>query len=468
MTQPPPPTEPPPSAVGDDLGLGLRLPGSGTVDEHGRRRTHPITPLVNGASAVPVGFVVLIAFGSSVLGSGDGRLIGLVALLLVIPVLVAALSYLAWRNTWYWFDDDGDFRVDSGIVTKQQRRLQLSRLQSVDVTQPFVARFFSMAEVSVEVAGEGGSRLRLRYLSLADARELRSVVLARAAGLRHDAGEAPEAPIATVRPNDLLVSLLLRSSTAGLLLVSIALVVITVLTQGAFGLVLALFTGGVPIFAVVGEFMRYFNFTASSSPDGLRLRFGMTRTQTRTVPPGRVQAIEFVEPLLWRRRGWVRLRVNIAGTQDQERRGGREETLLFPVASAELARDLVQRVLPGLQLDDLTWQTAPDRAWWCAPIQWRRLAVGWDDAVFVARSGRITRRLAVIPHARTQSVRLTQGPVERALRLASVHVDSTPGPIQVTGSYLDAATARQVADEQAARAGRGRATDRTTRWAQDT
>ncbi len=466
---PAPPPGPPasPSAVGDDLGLGLTLPGAGTVDAQGRRRVHPITPLVHGVAAVPIGIVIFIAFSSNLLVGGDVRLFGILTLLLAVPIVVVAWSYLSWRNTWYWFDEDGDFRVDSGVLTRQQRRLQLSRLQSVDVTQPFVARIFSMAELSVEVAGSGDSRARLRYLSLADARALRSQVLARAAGLHHDAGEAPETPIATVAPNTLLISLLLRSSTAFLLLLSAGVIVITVLTQGAFGLVLALFTGGVPLFAVVGEFMRYFNFTVSSSPDGLRLRFGMTQTQARTVPPGRVQAIELVEPLLWRRRGWVRLRVNIAGAGRQDRSSGREETLLFPVAGAELATDLVHRVLPGLRVDQLVWHEAPARSRWRAPIQWRRLAVAWDDDVLAVRRGRITRRLAVIPHARTQSVRLTQGPWERRLDLASVHVDSTPGPVKLAGEHLDAAFARQVADEQSDRAGHGRASDRSTHWAAD-
>ena len=464
--EPAPEPAPPPSAVGDDLGLGLTLPGAGTVDERGRRRAHPITPLVHGVSAVPIGIVIFIAFSSNALVNGDARIFGVLVLLLAVPIVVVAWSYLSWRNTWYWFDDDGDFRIDSGVLTRQQRRLQLSRLQSVDVTQPFVARIFSMAELSVEVAGAGDSRARLRYLSLADARSLRNQVLARAAGLRHDAGEAPETPIATVAAKDLLVSLLMRSSTAFLLVVSVAFVAITVLTQGAFGLLLALVTGGVPLFTIVGEFMRYFNFTVSSSPDGLRLRFGMTQTQARTVPPGRVQAIELVEPLLWRRRGWVRLRVNIAGAENQDRRSGREETLLFPVAGPELAADLVQRVLPGFRLDEIVWHSAPERSRWRAPVQWRRLAVGWDGSVLAVRRGRITRRVAVIPHARTQSVRLTQGPWEHRLDLASVHVDSTPGPVKLTAEHLDAAFARQVADEQADRAGQGRASDRSTHWAQ--
>ncbi len=465
MTMPGPGSSP--SNVGDDLGLGVTLPGHGTVDAAGRRRVHPISPLVHGVSALPVGFIIVIAFSFGMVEKlGPVGLLVAVSLAVLFGVLVTAWKYLAWRNTWYWFDDDGDFRVDSGVLTRQQRRLQLSRLQSVDVAQPLVARFFSMAEVTVEVAGTQDSRLKLQFLTLDEARALRSEILARAAGLRHDAGEAPEAPIASVTPRDLAVSLLLRSVTAGLLLVTILIVFVTVLSSGWGGLGIALITGGLPILIVITEFIKYFNFTVAQSPDGLRMRFGLAKTETRTVPPGRVQAIEFVEPFLWRRWGWVRVRVNIAGVGHEDANGNKEETLLIPVATRAVAEDLVQRVLPGLDIDGMAWHEAPERSRRRAPIQWRRLAVAWDDSVFAARSGRVTRRLTVIPHARTQSVRVTQGPWERALDLASVHVDSTPGPVRITGRHLDAMTARNVADEQSVRAEQARAEDHSIRWAE--
>ena len=456
-----------PSNVGDDLGLGLTLPGSGTVDDVGRRRVHPISPLVHGVSALPIGFIIVIGFSFGMVEKlGPIGLLVAVGLAVIFGLLVTAWKYLAWRNTWYWFDEDGDFRVDSGVLTRQQRRLQLSRLQSVDVAQPLFARFFAMAEVTVEVAGSQDSRLKLQFLTLVDARALRSEILARAAGLRHDVGEAPEAPIASVTPRDLAVSLLLRSVTAGLLLLTILIVVVTVLSSGWGGLGIALITGGLPILIVITEFIKYFNFTVAQSPDGLRMRFGLAKTETRTVPPGRVQAIEFVEPFLWRRWGWVRLRVNIAGVGHEDANGNKEETLLIPVATRAVAEDLVQRVLPGLAVDGMMWHEAPERSRRRSPIQWRRLAVAWDDSVFAARSGRVTRRLTVIPHARTQSVRVTQGPWERALDLASIHVDSTPGPVKISGRHLDALTARNVADEQSVRAEQARAGDHSIRWAE--
>ncbi len=454
-----------PSRIGDDLGLGLAVPDIGPVDASGRRRVHPITPVVQGVSILP--FAVFLAFvsGGGILSQlGLGAFAGAVVLILLIVGVVIAFGYLRWRNLTYWFDGDGDLRVDSGVLTRKERRLQLSRLQAVDVAQPFFARLFSMAELSVEVAGSGDSRVKLQYLTLAQARALRNEVLARSAGIHQDAGEAPENVLAKVPARDLAVSLLLRTSTVTLLLISAAFLAITVMTQGWGGLILAVVTGGVPFLIVVSEFLRYYGFTVSDSPDGLRTRFGLLRTETRTVPPGRVQSIEFVEPLLWRRWSWVRVRVNIAGV-GTDLGNKKVETLITPVAPKGEAVQLVQRLLPGLDLDAMGWQAAPVRCRRRSPIQWRQIAVAWDAVVLATRRGRITRRLAVIPHARTQSVRVTQGPWERALDLASLHVDTTPGPVSVTAPHLDASVAWQVAQEQADRAHHGRGTDTSTHWA---
>ncbi len=131
----------------------------------------------------------------------------------------------------------------------------------------------------------------------------------------------------------------------------------------------------------------------------------------------------------------------------------------WPVALA-----IVARVLPGVDLGAIRTLPAPERSRRRAWIQWRQLAVGWDDQVFITRSGRIVARWDVVPHARTQSVRVTQGPWQRSLGLASVHVDSTPGAVKIIGLHRDAAEARRLAQEQADRATVARAGDRSLRW----
>ena len=472
------------SAIGDDLGLGIALPGSRLLDSQGHRKVHPISPLVHAVAVFPAMGGLAIALGVSGWTSIIERIEDLTFLAFLPPllkaiaaiavlafglsILVAAYQYLAWRALSFWIDDDGDLRIQSGVLTRNLRRVQLSRIQAVDVTQPFAARLFSMAVLVVEVAGQSDSRVQLKFLTLSDAREIRREVLARSAGLSGDTQEAPQNVVTTVPARRLALSLILRVATLGLLLATAIILTFGYLSEGWGGIAIAAVTGGIPLIVVVSEFMRYYGFTVAQSPDGLRLRYGLLRTESRTVPPGRVQAIDLVEPLLWRRFGWTRVRVTIAGVgTETTSSSNQQETLLLPVATLSEAQDIVLRVLPDLDTTALTWVHAPRRAWKRSWIQWPNLAAGWDEHTFAIRRGRITRHTAALPHARTQSVRWTQGPWERALNLGSMHVDITPGPVTISALHLDANQARTIATYQANAARQGRRSDRSLHWAEE-
>jgi putative membrane protein len=69
-----------------------------------------------------------------------------------------------------------------------------------------------------------------------------------------------------------------------------------------------------------------------------------------------------------------------------------------------------------------------------------------------------------VPHARVQSVRLTQGPLQRRLSLATVHLDTSPGPVQPTAHHRDAADARALVDAEVVLAAKARAAARPDQW----
>jgi putative membrane protein len=433
-----------------------------------RRRTHPLTPLVASVRTLGVLVGVFVVFGTGGLrdlAANVGGLLGVLLLLgalLLLFAIALGFNYLAWTRTEYFFDESGDFRLDSGVLQRNERRVTLSRLQSVDTTRPLLGRVVGLSQVRIEVAGSGDSRVLLSYLTDAQAQALRAEIIARAAGMSPDVGEAPELVLTTVPTGDLVVSLLLRSETVLLVAVTLLIVLSVTATEGPSGLLLILVTGGLPLFALFGQFGRFFGFTVADSPDGLRLRHGLVNVQSQTVPPGRVQAIEISEPLLWRRKGWVRVTLNVAGLQGDE--GGQQDHVLLPVAPHEVARQIIWRVMPGVDPAVMDFQPAPDRARRRAWFQFRNLGVAHDDRVFAARRGFLTRRVAVIPHARTQSVGVSQGPWQRRLGLASVQVDSTPGPVSIVALHRSAGEARRIAEDQLLRAAASRATGPRDRW----
>ena len=425
------------------------------------RRLHPLTPVARTTSVTPGILLAVLFFGA---GSGWARLIGAVVALAVLYTVVLGLMYLEWSRYSFGFDDAGDFRVERGVIQHSHQKVQLSRLQSVEVTQPFIPRLFGLAEVIVEVAGAGDSRVRVSYLDNDSAHALRNEIIARSAGVEATAPSAPERMLTEVDNGELLLSLLLRFRTLALFVLTGLLLVTSFLTGGWGAIGIALVTGGVPAFGVANEFLLRYGFTVAESPDGLRIRHGLTSTVANTVPPGRVHAVGFSSGPIWRMFGWVRVVVDLGGNPGSGDNNRRDSTTLIPVTDWDTALDVVARVLPGVDLRDIAFTPVPRRARWRAPVQWRRIGYAVHERVFIARRGRIEQWQTVVPHGRVQSVRISQGPWERSLRLASLHLDTVPGPVHVRVPHTDAATIRDLAEEEQDRARAARIGAGPERW----
>jgi putative membrane protein len=508
------------------------------ADDLAWRRMHPVTPAVKGWKVLAA-MLAVVAWNAADDVRDLAEWLGVRAWLYLagVIVLVALIGFgysaIAWRMTRFAVTDDA-VHLRSGVVFRQQRQARLDRLQAVDVVQPLLARILGLSELRLEVAGGAGSAVSLAFLREAEAEQLRAELLARAAGIHRgrrpaaapaapaapvpagpaplplgtepdalpalDAAAAPSATVPVEQPADdgwddvapvaperpvyevpvgrLLVSTLLSATTFWLVAV-IAGVVVLIATSGrlesAFVLLPALL--GVVSYTWT-RFNRGANFRAAISPDGIRLRHGLTEARAQTVPPGRVQAVRVTQGLLWRRPDWWRVEVNVAGYgsgTDQTQ----SENVLLPVGTRDEAMLALWLVLPDLGTADPRalvdaglagsageggWAVAPRRSRWLDPIGWRRHGVTVTERALVLRSGVLTRQLVVVPHERTQSLGLAQGPLQRRLGLASFQLHSTPGPVAPRVDHLDARVAAGLLDEQATRARTARAGAGPEQW----
>ncbi len=423
-------------------------------------RLHPLTPVATALPMVVALFVMTQFIGGG--GAWQVPVAGIpaaVIILIVGSVVLVAYRYLLWQRFEYWFDSVGDLRIDSGLFYRNERKVQLSRLQAVDIERPLLARVFGLATLKIDIAGTGDSKVMLAYLSNDDALMLRVELLSRAQVSGQPADDTTETVIHSVAASNLLMSLLLRTTTALLLALTALIFLFTFATSGPSGLLLLPLTGGIPLLLVVTEFFNLYGFTVAKAHDGVRLRYGLLRTQSQTVPMGRVMAVEIIEPLLWRRKGWVRVRLTIAGVAGESNDGSSVRSILLPVSSRAVADEVLSHVLPGVDVEAVPLVSAPQKTRWRAPIQGARLAFGHNDRVFVSRHGRVTRHLCVVPHARTQSVSIVQGPWERSLGLSTLRVDIPPGPIKVEALHFPAEQMKEAADAQVIRARTSRSGD---------
>jgi putative membrane protein len=394
-----------------------------------------MSPVVRGGRAV-ITLVALLALASAQRQNGDQGRIGLDVAIVVLVVLVGLVNWLVTR----WSFDGVTLRFETGLLRRDARQLPVARIQAVDVAQPLLARFFGLAELKITLAG-GGRQTRLAYLSEPRANELRAALLAAHHG-QHPATPEPAEVAGLVVPTGRLVASVVLSAPS-FLLVLLVMGVVVVGLESRKGLAGALVVFLGYLFAMAAAVWNRFNvlygFTVASAPDGIRIRRGLLGTVSETIPVRRIQAVRQIEPLLWRLLGWCRLEVDLARVPGREGGGGgsgQVRKTLLPVGSRALAETLRSLVIGSVAFEP----TRPPRpALVKSPLSYHFLAAGHDGTIAVATTGRVCRRTCWVPLEKLQSIRRVQGPVQRRLGLATVHVDVAGR--QVEAEFRDRAVA---------------------------
>ncbi|SDM01444.1 PH domain-containing protein [Arthrobacter sp. ok362] len=483
----------------------------GNVDA-GWLRVHPASPFVRGwvALAALLFFFGRDSFERLLQGDPvfDERLAGRAPWLLLGGGTLLLLTVLGYVLSWYFtrYQVAGGYvRVNTGFLFKQQRQARLDRVQAIDVIQPLLARIFGLAELRFEVADAGESAVRLAYLRADEARQLRATILARASGAADGtpspepgqretaAEEAPEQVVLTVPPPRLVGSLLLSEQSVAIVAGGIASVLLSAVTENRNFAVFLIPAAIGLVASYWSSFNKGYNFTAAVSPDGIRLRYGLLDTQAQTVPPGRIQALKVSQPPLWRMFGWYRVQVNVAGYGLAASAGeGSARTTLLPVGSLADVLEILSLVLPdpgtqdplgvftagitGLadaagtpssgdgQDTDGGFVTSPRRARFLAPLGWRRNGFTATETALLLRSGRWWRSFVVVPHQRTQSMALQQGPLARRFRVADLVLHTTAGPVAPRLIQAGLDEGRALLDAQSARARAARKRQKSEHW----
>ncbi|MCU4296694.1 hypothetical protein D3I60_06310 [Brevibacterium permense] len=572
-------------------------PGTEAAAPEVWHRVHPLTPILESLGVL-VGIFIAAAYGlqnffqSAVEDLASGRSVNLtfaewlgahplvilavVGGIILIMVLTAFFSWLAWRVMGYRVDAEAIY-YRRGLLSKKLRKARLDRVQSINLQQKLLPRMLGMAELVFDVAGGTDSNISLKYLSKKRAEELRDELLAavkakkNASATSADAapgaaadhggteahagagsgagagaarfragdhgspgpgpdGEQPgidrsvpersadsigvrlskrlgvladdvsheaerslndllapynlsadvgeEGEIIRVPAHRVIVSSLLSTGTLISVGVIIAVVVIAVvfLLVGIEEAFLPILIGGLPgIFAAFAGFKKNLdnaNFVVRISEDGLAVSHGLFSTSRKVIPLDRLQAVCLHQPLLWRWAGWWRAEYNIASDG-----GKNDENLLLPVGDIDQALLMVGLALPdpqlpeGISADGLVrsamydrksthpdaaaaeemFRAQPRSSRILDPLVWKRRAYALTESLLVLRLGVLDRRVDFVPHVRVQSLRYYQGPLMRALKLGSVAVHSTAGPIAPLVKHQDAEAAKRFFTEHAER-----------------
>ncbi len=460
------------------------------------------------------------------------------ALLAIVVVLLLCLGafYLSWRMHSFRITGDA-VEVRSGILFRTQRKARLDRIQGINIVRPVLARIFGAAKLDISVAGHDAN-VQLAYLGSSLADGLRGDVLRLASGVRASEAEsrppevtesfgepgpqggmagpdgspagvqgaaaaggavsglvtrrvnefiapeldptvAPPQSVVKIPPLRLLGSLVLSGFTIFLLVV-VALLVIGVSTGRVWLLFVVLpgLLGSASFY--INRFTKSLRYSIAGTPDGVRVGFGLLSLSNETLPPGRIHAVEVLQPLLWRPFGWWQIRIDTAGHSKEKGAAGQPNTTMLPVGDAADVARVLGLVLPDFATDAHremivagmtsrgrdSYVGSPRRAAWVRPLSWKRNGYSIVDGVILLRRGAVWRSLAMVPLARLQSLEIQQGPIDRMLGLAGARLHTVSGPVRPRLAALDAPQSVHLFDDVAAGAIASAQSDRSHRWAE--
>jgi putative membrane protein len=457
-------------------------------------RLHPATPLLRGGIvfiAIAGYFVsqarqqlIDLFFGDPhahddgdplVFLTANGRLpLALLAIAGVL-ILIVVIFYLSWRVHTFRITDEV-VEVRSGLIRRSLRKGRLDRIQGINIVRPFFARLVGAARLEIDVAGHDAN-VRLDYLSSSNADGLRLDILRLASGTRQreaalaapdsrgfieqrvaefiapelDPNLAPPESVVKVHVGRLVGSILLHDTTFTLLVLIAAAAVGSAVT-GRFFAIYAL----VPLVLGLGSFLfrrftKSLRYSIASTPDGVRVGFGLLTLSNETLPPGRIHSIEVRQPILWRFPGWWEIKVNRASKSNAKGADAQRNTTILPVGNLDDVIRVLGLLLPATSDESAAllrlgivgsgvaggFVNSPRRA---AIIRWfsfRRNGFAEIPGVVLLRRGAVWRSLVMVPEARAQSIAVTQGPIYRALGLARVHVHTVNGPVRAELGAID-------------------------------
>lgn len=438
----------------------------------------PLTGIARGGIAVGIAIIIV---GREFLENGadfEGvPILGLIAL--GIAVIAGLSGIVTWKTTTFIADDD-EFRVERNFLSKTSTRVDYTKVQSIDISQPFIARLLGLAKVHIDVGGAGG--VDLEFLTKARAESLREHLLEHMQRARIVSGVAPTAVeggaslgdgtpgqgttdgalvapeseeiVVKVPPRNLILGSLVSTGALGALVAAAFFVVITILSGSPVTLIASAVAVVGWIWAQTGA---NWGFVMTRRGDTLRLRRGLLSTSAQGLRTGRIQAVAIQQDLLQRTTGLYRMSVTVLGygnpLTDEDKASN---AIVLPYGTWDDVLRVLHVIWPGLDLAAIEVHGQPDRARWLTPLTFSTHTWGIGDDAVIAQHGLINQVRSIVPHRRMQSASIEQGPLQRRLDLAQIYVHTTDGPVTLRMYHLDATLARSVFEDQLARAKRAR------------
>lgn len=430
------------------------------------RRLNPLTIVVE---IVRVFWRFIVFFAAIVLTGGGGadfvyELFG------GIVVIAAIARYLSFS---YAVHQD-HLLIRSGIITKTNRTIPLSKIQNINMTRTVIHRVFGLVDLKIETAAGAEAEASISTLSVAEADALKAELtrgVHKELGIEQLAQQVRGRTVYHINGKELFLAgatenkwlAIVGAVFGGSFLFQERLMEwmerSMPSTNGSWTAFIPYFVVLLLIgwaFSIVSAIISYGNFEVTLEGGKLRRHYGLLNQVESVVPLPRVQMVRVTETVFQRMLRLCKLYVDTAGHFNKEDLGG--SSLVCPLLEDDRLNDILLTVLPGRPVDMVRWRRVSKRtmrvffqvsmvfytlavagsafylgwvafyalipaAAWALLTAWVHYrTTGYDDKpnFLAARHGVFSRRSMFVPVEKVQSTIVKQSPLQRRLKIATV------------------------------------------------
>lgn len=454
------------------------------------QKLHPLSVITDWVRQLPqfiIGIPVILAATKSL------SLKGVILLALGLGGANLLIAFIRWQRFGYRVTAD-EIIIGSGVFERNRRIIPLSRVQDVEIEQPFLHQIFGLAKVRLETGSGGKDEGLLDSLALSEAIKLRDALKQVSASASFDDSAKIEEPLFAM-PLSRIVGFGALSFSFGSIMAAIASAYATlsqfddslggqkhwfkmawqfavqIVESGWLLPAILLFLSISVMFSMGGAVAREYGFQLTQEPRGFRRKRGFLTRSDVLIPVRRIQAGFITSGPVWSLFGWHSLSLQTMG--DGDAAGGYQAAAPF-AQMEEIGRVLaetrdlalpykdgfkpVSEVHPILEIIiNCVWIIAPLLiiSFYWFPILWAIILVpfiafvtwlgarrhGWqvNNQLVWIQSGFWSRKLLIIPITKIQSLSVTQGLIQRRLNLASLVIDTAGAGNSIFGTIQNIA-----------------------------
>ncbi|MDT2047176.1 PH domain-containing protein [Priestia flexa] len=318
------------------------------------KKLHPLAVLVQAAKYIkdnilPFAFLIILQRDKILTYWWIG---------LIIVGISLFFAFIKWKTFRYEVTEK-EIRIKKGVFKKENSFIQLTRIQSIQIDQPFLFRLVRLARLRIETAGGTGmgAEVDLPGILMKDAHELKTMLQA---GESLSVEEIPEREniIKTLKvPTSRLVIAAALSANFGYIFAGLGVLYEYVddlinpwiqnayeqiITQSIVAIIILVFfiLCIAYILSIILYVIRFGNFVVERYEKHLQVQYGLLNKRSLTVPFEKIKAITVEEGLLQRLFGWGAISLKVV-TSDLE-----QKVYLHPFLKKKEMVDVFSDYLP--------------------------------------------------------------------------------------------------------------------------